>query len=185
MATQTTAQITMPAMGESVTEGTVLEWHAAVGDEIEADETVVEVSTDKVDTEVPAPASGVLVRILVEADETVPVGTVLAEIDVGAAPAAAVEDEMAAAEESSSASVGEAQATEAELVPAGAAADAASTPSTAGGNGRAGSRESAAERTEGATPSPSGSDPPGAGERTVDVPSPQTGEPDGKRTALI
>src|ERR671917_1064301 len=77
----TTVQITMPQMGDSVTEGTVLEWHKKVGEQVDADETLLEVSTDKVDAEVPAPASGTLVRILVEADETVPVGTVLGEID--------------------------------------------------------------------------------------------------------
>src|SRR3954470_6643399 len=88
-----TIQITMPEMGESVTEGTILEWLKQVGDEVELDEGLVEVSTDKVDTEVPSPASGVLTAILVEPDETVPVGTVLGEIDVsgngGAPPAAA------------------------------------------------------------------------------------------------
>src|SRR3954454_522816 len=76
----TTIQITMPPMGESVTEGTILEWLKQVGDEVEADEAIVEVSTDKVDAEVPAPASGILTKILVEPDETVPVGTVLGEI---------------------------------------------------------------------------------------------------------
>ena len=79
-----TAEIKMPQMGESVTEGTVLEWHKQVGDPVEADETVVEVSTDKVDAEVPAPADGVITEILVEPDETVPVGTVLAQLSVGA-----------------------------------------------------------------------------------------------------
>src|SRR3954467_5721727 len=84
----TTIQITMPPMGESVTEGTILEWLKQVGDEVEADEGIVEVSTDKVDAEVPAPASGVLTKILVEPDETVPVGTVLGEISPnGAEPA--------------------------------------------------------------------------------------------------
>src|SRR4051794_19309520 len=76
----TTIQITMPEMGESVTEGTILEWLKQVGDEVDADEGIVEVSTDKVDTEVPAPAGGILTKILVEPDETVPVGTVLGEI---------------------------------------------------------------------------------------------------------
>src|ERR687893_1025142 len=84
----TTVQITMPQMGDSVTEGTVLEWHKQVGDQVEPDETLLEVSTDKVDAEVPAPAGGTLARILVEADETVPVGTVLGEIYTnGADPA--------------------------------------------------------------------------------------------------
>ena len=87
MATQaTTVQITMPAMGESVTEGTVLEWLKQVGDAVSADEPLVEVSTDKVDAEVPAPATGTLVRILVEADQTVQVGAPLGEIEVGDAP---------------------------------------------------------------------------------------------------
>jgi 2-oxoglutarate dehydrogenase E1 component len=76
----TTVQITMPEMGESVTEGTILEWLKQVGDEVELDEGILEVSTDKVDTEVPSPAAGVLTKILVEPDETVPVGTVLGEI---------------------------------------------------------------------------------------------------------
>src|SRR2546423_520064 len=85
----TTIQITMPPMGESVTEGTILEWLKQVGDEVEADEGIVEVSTDKVDAEVPSPATGVLTKILVEPDETVPVGTVLGEISPnGAEPAA-------------------------------------------------------------------------------------------------
>ena len=81
-------QITMPQMGDSVTEGTVLEWLKQVGDQVEPNETLLEVSTDKVDAEVPAPVGGTLVRILVEADETVPVGTVLGEIDTdGGSPA--------------------------------------------------------------------------------------------------
>src|SRR4051794_36768348 len=76
----TTIQITLPEMGESVTEGTILEWLKQVGDEVELDEGIVEVSTDKVDAEVPSPATGILTKILVEPDETVPVGTVLGEI---------------------------------------------------------------------------------------------------------
>src|SRR5215217_4396009 len=82
MATGTTVQITLPQMGESVTEGTVLGWLKQVGGTIELDEGVVEVSTDKVDTEIPAPAAGVLTAIYVQPDETVPTGTVLGEIDV-------------------------------------------------------------------------------------------------------
>ncbi|MGI8804566.1 MAG: multifunctional oxoglutarate decarboxylase/oxoglutarate dehydrogenase thiamine pyrophosphate-binding subunit/dihydrolipoyllysine-residue succinyltransferase subunit [Thermoleophilaceae bacterium] len=83
MATRTTVQITMPQMGESVTEGTILEWLKQVGDEVARDEGLVEVSTDKVDTEVPAPATGTLTKIVVQPDETVPVGTVLGEIETG------------------------------------------------------------------------------------------------------
>ena len=95
MATRATSvQITMPQMGESVTEGTVLGWLKQVGDRVEADEPLVEISTDKVDAEVPAPVSGTLVNIAAEADETVQVGSVLGEIEPdgdGAAPAAAEE----------------------------------------------------------------------------------------------
>jgi 2-oxoglutarate decarboxylase len=82
----------MPQMGESVTEGTVLGWLKQVGDRVEADEPLVEISTDKVDAEIPAPTAGTLVKILAEADETVQVGSVLGEIEPdggnGAAPAA-------------------------------------------------------------------------------------------------
>jgi 2-oxoglutarate dehydrogenase E1 component len=92
MATRATSvQITMPQMGESVTEGTILGWLKQVGDRVEADEPLVEISTDKVDAEVPAPVSGTLVNIAAEADETVQVGSVLGEIEPdgdGAAPAA-------------------------------------------------------------------------------------------------
>ncbi len=84
----TTVQITMPQMGESVTEGTVLEWLKQVGDHVEADEPLVEISTDKVDAEVPAPVAGTLVKILAEADSTVQVGAVLGEIESGDGPAA-------------------------------------------------------------------------------------------------
>ena len=83
---KTTVQIVMPAMGESVTEGVVLGWHKQPGDTVAADEPLVEVSTDKVDADVPAPASGVLAKVLVEADETVEVGAVLGEIETGGAP---------------------------------------------------------------------------------------------------
>ena len=81
MAEATKVEIQMPAMGESVTEGVVLEWHKSEGEFVEEGETVVEVSTDKVDAEVPAPASGVLTKIMAEVDETVKVGQTLAEID--------------------------------------------------------------------------------------------------------
>src|SRR5947207_3257697 len=76
----TTVQITMPEMGESVTEGTILEWLKQVGDEVEANEGIVEISTDKVDAEVPSPVAGTIAEILVEADATVTPGTVLCRI---------------------------------------------------------------------------------------------------------
>ena len=92
MAVNTTVQVTMPQMGESVTEGTVLEWHKQEGDSIEADEVLVEISTDKVDAEVPAPAGGTVAKIHAAAGDTVTVGQVLAEISTnGAAPEAACE----------------------------------------------------------------------------------------------
>src|ERR1700716_3543770 len=80
MAVNTTVQVTMPQMGDSVTEGTVLEWHKQEGDAVAADETIVEISTDKVDAEVPAPADGTLVKIHAAKGDTVPVGALLAEI---------------------------------------------------------------------------------------------------------
>jgi 2-oxoglutarate decarboxylase len=79
-------QVLMPEMGESVTEGTVLEWHVSEGDQVEEGQTVIEVSTDKVDAEVPAPASGTITRLLVEPDDVVKVGQPLAEMSAGAAP---------------------------------------------------------------------------------------------------
>ncbi|MEV7385157.1 2-oxoglutarate dehydrogenase, E2 component, dihydrolipoamide succinyltransferase [Streptomyces sp. NPDC091215] len=82
--------VTLPALGESVTEGTVTRWLKAEGERVEADEPLLEVSTDKVDTEIPAPASGILASIKVAEDETVEVGAELAIIDDGTgAPAAA------------------------------------------------------------------------------------------------
>jgi 2-oxoglutarate decarboxylase len=99
-----TVQITMPQMGESVAEGTVIGWLKQVGDRVEADEPLVEVSTDKVDAEVPSPAAGMLSAILTEVDQTVKVGAVLGEIEVdgdGGAPApprAAPDDDREAVE---------------------------------------------------------------------------------------
>ena len=81
MASSGIVEIQMPQMGESVTEGTVLEWHKQEGEFVEEGETVVEVSTDKVDAEVPAPASGTITKILKGEDEAIEVGGVLAELD--------------------------------------------------------------------------------------------------------
>ena len=82
-----TVQVVMPAMGDSVAEGTVLEWHKHEGDTVEADETLVEISTDKVDAEVPSPAAGRIVKIHAAEGETVAVGAVLAEISANGAGA--------------------------------------------------------------------------------------------------
>src|SRR5438552_16883245 len=74
------ADITMPQLGETVTEGTITKWFKQVGDEVKEDEVLFEVSTDKVDSEVPSPASGYLAEILVAEGETVDVGAKLAVI---------------------------------------------------------------------------------------------------------
>src|SRR3954452_13756418 len=84
--------VTMPRLGESVTEGTVTRWLKKEGEEVEAGEPLLEVSTDKVDTEIPAPASGVLSAIRVGEDETVEVGVELAVIDEGGTAAAPADD---------------------------------------------------------------------------------------------
>jgi 2-oxoglutarate decarboxylase len=86
-----TVQVVMPAMGDSVAEGTVLEWHKQEGDAVSADETIVEISTDKVDAEVPAPVSGTVTRIHAAEGDTVAVGALLAEIATNGDSAAAVD----------------------------------------------------------------------------------------------
>lgn len=92
--------VNLPALGESVTEGTVTRWLKQVGDQVEVDEPIVEVSTDKVDTEIPSPVAGVLEQILVHEDETVDVGSPLAIVgdgsSGGAAPAAPAAEAPAA-----------------------------------------------------------------------------------------
>ena len=78
-----TFSVTMPALGESVSEGTVTRWLKAEGDHVNVDEPLLEVSTDKVDTEIPSPVSGTLQKIVVQVDQTVPVGAELAIIADG------------------------------------------------------------------------------------------------------
>jgi len=80
--TETLVDVTMPAMGVSVAEGTVVAWRVGVGDRIEAEQTICEISTDKIDTELPAPVGGVVAEILVSVDQTVDVGVVLARVAV-------------------------------------------------------------------------------------------------------
>ncbi len=77
---QSIIEITMPKMGESVMEGTIIKWHKKVGDFVKKDETIFEISTDKVDTEIPSPQDGYLIEILVEEQKTVEVGTVVAKL---------------------------------------------------------------------------------------------------------
>src|SRR5665648_342345 len=98
-----TEDVRMPALGESVTEGTVTRWLKQVGDTVAVDEPLLEISTDKVDTEVPSPVAGTILELVVAEDETVAVGTVLARIGSGAdagqdRPAPAAAPEPAAAE---------------------------------------------------------------------------------------
>ncbi|MBV2353619.1 2-oxoglutarate dehydrogenase, E2 component, dihydrolipoamide succinyltransferase [Streptomyces sp. J2-1] len=126
--------VTLPALGESVTEGTVTRWLKAEGERVEADEPLLEVSTDKVDTEIPSPAAGVLASIKVAEDETVEVGAELAVIDDGTgapaaapapaaaeAPAPAPEPTPAPAAEAAPAAQAPAPAAEAPAAPAGGA----------------------------------------------------------------
>jgi 2-oxoglutarate decarboxylase len=102
MAVNTTVEVTMPQMGDSVSEGTVLEWHKQEGDEVAEDEVLVEISTDKVDAEVPAPAAGTVAKIHAAEGDTIGVGAVLAEIAQDGSPPAdapgATEKEPAAEE---------------------------------------------------------------------------------------
>jgi pyruvate dehydrogenase E2 component (dihydrolipoamide acetyltransferase) len=88
--------VSLPALGESVTEGTVTRWLKNVGDHVEVDEPLLEVSTDKVDTEIPSPVAGVIEQILVQEDETVEVGTALVTIGDGSGAAGAAPTEEAA-----------------------------------------------------------------------------------------
>src|SRR5580692_9953486 len=91
----------MPQLGETVTEGTITRWMKGVGEAVERDEPLFEVSTDKVDSEVPSPAAGVLTEILVPEGETVEVGVRLAVIGDGSGQAAASEEAPATAESAS------------------------------------------------------------------------------------
>ena len=122
MATETAVDVVMPQMGVSVSEGTVTKWLKSEGEQVDADEALLEISTDKVDTEVPSPASGTLTQILVQEGETVEVGTKLAQI--GGAPGANGQAQAAppepataqAAAESADASGAEGETATAEVV---------------------------------------------------------------------
>src|SRR4051812_17577843 len=112
--------VNLPALGESVTEGTVTRWLKQVGDRVEVDEPLLEVSTDKVDTEIPSPIAGVIEEILVAEDETAEDGAPLVRIGTGDGAAAAAPAEAPAA--------AEAPAPEAPAAEAPAAAPAAQAP---------------------------------------------------------
>ncbi|MFE7135491.1 biotin/lipoyl-containing protein, partial [Streptomyces sp. NPDC057638] len=131
--------VTLPALGESVTEGTVTRWLKAEGERVEADEPLLEVSTDKVDTEIPAPASGILASIKVAEDETVEVGAELAIIDDGSgAPAEAPAPAAAEAAAPAPAPAAEAPAPAPAPAVTEAAAPAAEAPAAAPAGGASG-----------------------------------------------
>ncbi|GAB2599882.1 2-oxoglutarate dehydrogenase, E2 component, dihydrolipoamide succinyltransferase [Kocuria himachalensis] len=124
------SEITLPALGESVTEGTVTRWLKQVGDEVAVDEPLLEVSTDKVDTEVPSPVAGTLLEIRVQEDEDAEVGQVLAIIGSGSAPSADKPAQKPAADTSAASSAEEKPAKQ----------------STAGGEGYEGSSDGKQEK---------------------------------------
>ncbi|TWH35836.1 2-oxoglutarate dehydrogenase E2 component (dihydrolipoamide succinyltransferase) [Micrococcus luteus J28] len=108
------SEVTLPALGESVTEGTVTRWLKSVGDEVEVDEPLLEVSTDKVDTEIPSPVAGTLLEIRAEEDDTVEVGAVLALVGSGSAGGGSAPSEGSSGQDEASAEEIEDKATEAE-----------------------------------------------------------------------
>jgi pyruvate/2-oxoglutarate dehydrogenase complex dihydrolipoamide acyltransferase (E2) component len=142
VSTGTQTEVVMPQMGVSVSEGTITKWLKQPGETIARDESLLEISTDKVDTEVPSPADGVLTEIVVPEGETVEVGTVLARIGpAGSAVAepvseAPTEPEAPAPTAAAPADAPAAAPPEPAAQPAPAAAPAAPAPPTAGGNGR-------------------------------------------------
>ena len=144
MATETAVDVVMPQMGVSVSEGTITRWLKQEGEQIEADEPLLEISTDKVDTEVPSPASGTLTQILVQEGETVDVGTKLGQIGGGAAteaPAQAAEPEPtpAPAQPATAEAAAEADAASSAETPAPTAPEPSAAPPAApapSGNGK-------------------------------------------------
>ncbi|HEX6952308.1 MAG TPA: dihydrolipoamide acetyltransferase family protein [Gaiellaceae bacterium] len=146
MATETAVDVVMPQMGVSVSEGTITRWLKQEGEQVEADEPLLEISTDKVDTEVPSPASGTLTQILVQEGETVDVGTKLGQIGGsggGEAPAPASTPEPAAAPPAAATAEAAAEAdaaspaeTPAPTAPEPSAAPPAAAPQSSG-NGKA------------------------------------------------
>src|SRR6188472_459029 len=148
MATETAVDVVMPQMGVSVSEGTITRWLKQEGEQVEADEPLLEISTDKVDTEVPSPASGTLTQILVQEGQTVDVGTKLGQVG-GSAPAeappadSALETEAAPAEPATAEAAAEAEAASPAESPAPTAPEPSAAPPAApaapapSGNGKA------------------------------------------------
>src|SRR5579862_1207280 len=142
MATETAVDVVMPQMGVSVSEGTVTRWLKQEGEQIEADEPLLEISTDKVDTEVPSPASGTLTQILVQEGETVDVGTKLGQIGGAAAETAPEQEPEAepAPEPATAEAAAEAEAASPAETPAPTAPEPSAAPpetETPSGNGKA------------------------------------------------
>jgi pyruvate dehydrogenase E2 component (dihydrolipoamide acetyltransferase) len=144
MATETAVDVVMPQMGVSVSEGTITRWLKQEGEQVEADEPLLEISTDKVDTEVPSPASGTLTQILVQEGETVDVGTKLGQIGGSATEAPPAEPEAPApaaeepAEPATAEDAAEADAASPAETPAPTAPEpSAAPPAAPTGNGKA------------------------------------------------
>jgi 2-oxoglutarate dehydrogenase E1 component len=184
MAVDSTVQVVMPQMGDSVTEGTILEWHKKEGDNVSADETLVEISTDKVDAEVPVPVNGTIVKTYGAEGDTIEVGALLAEISTAEGggtpdiPATAVGDPASEGESLTGTPSGEAAEAEAEHSP-----DHDSGGSAANANGGSGNGASAAAPAQ-APPAAHAAAPPGEGEETVEVVMPQMGESVSEGTIL-
>jgi len=123
--------VVLPALGESVTEGTVTRWLKQVGDTVQEDEGLLEISTDKVDTEIPSPVSGVIEEILVQEDETVEVGAVLAKIGDGSGAAASDDAPQAAPAQAEEPAPAEAAPAEQTAAPAAPAEQPAAAPAAA------------------------------------------------------
>ena len=123
--------VVLPALGESVTEGTVTRWLKNVGDTVQADEGLLEISTDKVDTEIPSPVSGVIEEILVSEDETVEVGAILAKIGDGSGSASAGDAPAAEEPQAEAAPAAETPAAEAPAAEAPAQVSEPAQPETA------------------------------------------------------
>ncbi len=124
-------ELVMPKMGESIMEATILKWHKQVGDQIEMDETILEIATDKVDTEIPAPAAGTVLEILHQADEVVEIGKVIAIISTDATadpvPVPAIKETPAATSNQAAKTTN----SSAEATPAASASTISATPKTA------------------------------------------------------
>ncbi|GAI37557.1 unnamed protein product, partial [marine sediment metagenome] len=116
-------ELQMPKLGESIEEATITKWFVKVGDKIDDDDVLLEIATDKVDSEIPSPVSGTIIKIHVEQDQTVPVGTIIAVIDtsegevvIDDAPVTEKEVEESAAPESAVAETTESDTTESDTV---------------------------------------------------------------------